>query len=344
MSNRTSKITIQEAYDEWSQQDGSKEFAIKTRNVFKNTWKHLDMNMPCSEVTLAKLHEACNQASGLPADKIKAASVMVHVLRYAHTQDPADCPLPSFEYSDITTGMFETVKTGTKLRKEALKVQKSAIKVQNTTDLERKELKLERETLKSEHETPETKPTKTEISKPKVERKRAEKETSKPKKSKAPQNGNIRLTKDGKRYNPSRERRQIAQIDPSTMEVIKVWPTLREPERALRVTSLWRAIANRRPSGGYYWCDFGDIDTFEPSESRKNPVICHKPVTISKNVEFVAPPTKPKKEETPADGVHIGNVPEQNPALSDCTDKALIDELKYRGWHGHIHLTIDVYL
>ena len=67
-------------------------------------------------------------------------------------------------------------------------------------------------------------------------------------------------------------------------------------------------------------------------------------VTISKDVEFVVPPTKPKKEEAPADGVHIGNVPEQNPALSDCTDKALIDELKYRGWHGHIHLTIDVYL
>ena len=128
------------------------------------------------------------------------------------------------------------------------------------------------------------------------------------------------------------------------LEVIKVWPTLSEPERALRVTSLWRAIANRRPSGGYYWCDFGDIDTFEPSESRKNPVICHKPVTISKDVEFVAPPTKPKKEEAQANGVHIGNVPEQNPALSDCTDKALIDELKYRGWHGHIHLTIDVYL
>lgn len=341
MSNRTSKITIQEAYDEWSQQDGSKEFAIKTRNVFKNTWKHLDMNIPCSDVTLAKLHEACNQAPGLPADKIKAASVMVHVLRYAHTQDPADCPLPSFEYSDITTGMFETVKAGRNFRESVPKLTESVPK------LPKNDPKLTEnvpELPKSVEKLPKPKKQVVKKSGQKVVKKTAKKSKDESKKSKAPQNGNIRLTKDGKRYNPSRERRQIAQIDPSTMEVIKVWPTLREPERALRVTSLWRAIANRRQSGGYYWCDFGDIDTFEPSESHKNPIICHKPVTISKDVEFVASPTKPKKEEAPADGVHIGNVPEQNPALSDCTDKALIDELKYRGWHGHIHLTIDVYL
>ena len=344
-------MTIQEAYDEWSEEKDVKTFAIKSRQFWNRAWKKLDMNIPCSEAKMPVLLMALQAVSLDKETVVKASSVMVYVLKYAHTQDSKANPLPAFEYSDILhqwegspTEDESKVKAGTKLRKEALKVQKSAIKVQNTTDLERKELKSERETLKSGHETPETKPTKTEISKPKVERKRAKKETSKPKKAKTPPKGNIRLTKDGKRYNPSRERRQIAQIDPSTMEVIKVWPTLREPERALRVTSLWRAIANRRQSGGYYWCDFGDIDTFEPSESHKNPVICHKPVTISKDVEFVAPPTKPKKEEAPADGVHIGNVPEQNPALSDCTDKALIDELKYRGWHGHIHLTIDVYL
>jgi hypothetical protein len=266
---------------------------------------------------------------------------MVYVLKYAHAQDYKVNPLPAFEYSDILhqwegspTEDESKVKAGRKFRESVPKLPKNDPKLtENVPELP-----------KSVEKLPKPKKQVVKKSGQKVVKKTAKKSKDESQKSKAPQNGNIRLTKDGKRYNPSRERRQIAQIDPSTMEVIKVWPTLREPERALRVTSLWRAIANRRTSGGYYWCDFGDIDTFEPSESHKNPVICHKPVTISKDVEFVVPSTKPKKEEAPADDVHIGNVPEQNPALSDCTDKALIDELKYRGWHGHIHLTIDVYL
>jgi hypothetical protein len=273
---------------------------------------------------------------------------MVYVLKYAHAQDYKVNPLPAFEYSDILhqwegspTEDESKVKAGRKFRESVPKLTESVPK------LPKNDPKLTEnvpELPKSVEKLPKPKKQVVKKSGQKVVKKTAKKSKDESQKSKAPQKGNIRLTKDGKRYNPSRERRQIAQIDPSTMEVIKVWPTLREPERALRVTSLWRAIANRRTSGGYYWCDFGDIDTFEPSESHKNPVICHKPVTISKDVEFVATPTKPKKEEAPADGVHIGNVPEQNPALSDCTDKALIDELKYRGWHGHIHLTIDVYL
>ena len=341
-------MTIQEAYDEWSEEKDVKTFAIKSRQFWNRAWKKLDMNIPCSEAKMPVLLMALQAVSLDKETVVKASSVMVYVLKYAHAQDYKVNPLPASEYSDILhqwegspTEDESKVKAGRKFRESVPKLTESVPK------LPKNDPKLTEnvpELPKSVEKLP--KPKKQVVKKigQKVVKKTAKKSKDESKKSKAPQNGNIRLTKDGKRYNPSRERRQIAQIDPSTMEVIKVWPTLREPERALRVTSLWRAIANRRTSGGYYWCDFSDIDTFEPSESHKNPVICHKPVTISKDVEFVAPPTKPKKEEAPADGVHIGNVPEQNPALSDCTDKALIDELKYRGWHGHIHLTIDVYL
>ena len=334
-------MTIQEAYDKWSEEKDVKTFAIKSRQFWNRAWKKLDMNIPCSEAKMPVLLMALKAVSLDKETVVKASSVMVYVLKYAHAQDSKANPLPAFEYSDILHQWEGSPTEDERKVKEGRKFRQSVPKLTESVP------KLPKNDPKLTENVPELPKSVEKLPKPKKQvvkksgQKTAKKSKVEPKKE---QKGNIRLTKDGKRYNPSRERRQIAQIDPSTMEVIKVWPTLSEPERALRVTSLWRAIANRRPSGGYYWCDFNDIDNFEPSESRKNPVICHKPVTISKDVEFVAPPTKPKKEEAPSDGVHIGNVPEQNPALSDCTDKALIDELKYRGWHGHIHLTIDVYL
>ena len=53
-----------------------------------------------------------------------------------------------------------------------------------------------------------------------------------------------------------------AQIDPNTLQVIKIWPSMREAMRTLGVKNLDRCAQNFGTSGGYYWSLAADADTF----------------------------------------------------------------------------------
>ena len=242
-------MTIQEAYDKWSEEKDVKTFAIKSRQFWNRAWKKLDMNIPCSEAKMPVLLMALQAVSLDKETVVKASSVMVYVLKYAHAQDYKVNPLPAFEYSDILhqwegspTEDESKVKAGRKFRESVPKLTESVPK------LPKNDPKLTEnvpELPKSVEKLPKPKKQVVKKSGQKVVKKTAKKSKDESKKAKTPQKGNIRLTKDGKRYNPSRERRQIAQIDPSTMEVIKVEPS---PTVARQVVTTGATLATSTPS------------------------------------------------------------------------------------------------
>ena len=79
----------------------------------------------------------------------------------------------------------------------------------------------------------------------------------------------------------------VAQIDPETLKVVKVWPSRCEAERQLGACNLDRCIAKHRMSAGFYWCAPEDADTFKP-----NPLSGHQP-TEKKKAKVDAPDAVP---------------------------------------------------
>ena len=75
-----------------------------------------------------------------------------------------------------------------------------------------------------------------------------------------------------------RSARPFAQIDPSTLKVIKIWGHLKDAQRELGAYNLGRAVERMGKSAGYYWCDAADVDTFErrlmaKARGKKAPVL-----------------------------------------------------------------------
>ena len=179
------------------------------------------------------------------------------------------------------------------------------------------------------------------------------------------------MKQDVDRLGRSRNRapRPVAQIDMSTLEVIKIWPKKGAAEKELGIWNIDRAILKGRPAGGFYWCDEQDIDSFNPADDMRGrgakanatarPLPARKKEKPKEKAEKVknpkadAPKTEAEKEPeaTPAeqelpllmDRGHITSTQgktsptlEQKITLDGFTDKELALELQRRGWTGEI--------
>lgn len=169
------------------------------------------------------------------------------------------------------------------------------------------------------------------------------------------------MKQDVDRLGRSRNRapRPVAQIDMSTLEVIKIWPKKGAAEKELGIWNIDRAILKGRPAGGFYWCDEQDIDTFNPADDMRGrgakanatarPLPARKkekPKTdVSKTEAEKRPEAKPTEQELPLlmDRGHITSTHgktspalEQKITLDAFTDKELALELQRRGWTGEI--------
>ena len=56
----------------------------------------------------------------------------------------------------------------------------------------------------------------------------------------------------------------VAQLNPDTLKLIKIWPSRSEAERGLGVRNIDRAVKKGRPLAGFFWCNPDDIDIFQP--------------------------------------------------------------------------------
>lgn len=169
------------------------------------------------------------------------------------------------------------------------------------------------------------------------------------------------MKQDVDRLGRSRNRapRPVAQIDMSTLEVIKIWPKKGAAEKVLGIWNIDRAILKGRPAGGFYWCDEQDIDTFNPADDMRGrgakanatarPLPARKKekpkADVSKTEAEKRPEAKPTEQELPLlmDRGHITNTQgktsptlEQKITLDAFTDKELALELQRRGWTGEI--------
>lgn len=95
-------MTLHEAYLGWQKQDKQTgELYMKTRDAFRKTWLMLPTNKPCSYYTLEVLAKALTKTQMAHSFRVQAASVMIHVLIFAHNQEPDLNPLPMFSYNQI---------------------------------------------------------------------------------------------------------------------------------------------------------------------------------------------------------------------------------------------------
>jgi hypothetical protein len=325
-------MTLKEAHTSWSQQENIKAFATKTRWIFDRLFKTL-YDEPCEKLTKDILREAIGKAMLGFSDKVKGASVVVHVLKFAGVK-------PGFEYSDLTRDKDVTIS------------QHTGHSEQKRNFSERKLLKMERNEPILEQKFPETTQElpKTDQKFPKI---------------------NNDMKQDVDRLGRSRNRapRPVAQIDMSTLEVIKIWPKKGAAEKELGIWNIDRAILKGRPAGGFYWCDEQDIDSFNPADDMRGrgakanatarPLPARKKEKPKEKAEKVknpkadaskteaekGPEATPAEQELPLlmDRGHITSTQgktsptlEQKITLDGFTDKELALELQRRGWTGEI--------
>ena len=307
-------------------------------------WKKLDFSIPCKEVTLAVLREALAKRGPVYAeDKARAASVMVHVLTFAHQERPQECPMPMFDYGALLKDAETMPLPAEKEQKE-----RKALK------LEQKKPKLERKVLKSEQNTPD------------IEQRKQTRVTPK-----IPYQGE----RDTLGRSKNRAKRKVAQIDPSTLKIVRVWESMGAAEHVLGIKNISRAIDKKRLAGGFYWCDEKDAATFEPREDMRG----RKSGTAGEPAGAAAEPL-PTEQKASKDDEDVANAPEAEdianapeaedianavergiedfiggfghgdvqpgktavaPTLSEFTDKVLIDEVQRRGWKGDVTLKVD---
>lgn len=320
-------MTLKEAHTSWSQQEDIKAFATKTRWIFDRLFKTL-YDEPCEKLTKDILREAISKAVLVFSDKVKGASVVVHVLKFSGVK-------PGFEYSDLTRDKAVTIS------------QHTGHSEQKRNFSERKLLKLERKEPVLEQKFPETTQ---EL--PKTDQKFSK--------------INNDMKQDVDRLGRSRNRapRPVAQIDMSTLEVIKIWPKKGTAEKELGIWNIDRAILKSRPAGGFYWCDEQDIDTFNPADDMRGrgakanatarPLPARKkekPKTdVSKTEAEKGPEATPAMQELPLlmDRHIISTQGKISPTLkrkitiTDFTDKELALELQRRGWTGEIKVKEDI--
>ncbi len=328
-------MTLKEAHTSWSQQEDIKVFATKTRWIFDRLFKTL-YDEPCEKLTKDILMEAISKAVLGFSDKVKGASVVVHVLKFAGVK-------PGFEYSDLTKDKTVTIS-------------------QHTEHSEQKRNFSERKFLRPDgSKRPKAERLKIERKEPVLEQKFPETTQELPKTDQKFPKINNDMKQDVDRLGRSRNRapRPVAQIDMSTLEVIKIWPKKGAAEKELGIWNIDRAILKGRPAGGFYWCDEQDIDTFNPADDMRGrgakanatarPLPARKkekPKTdVSKTEAEKRPEATPAEQELPLlmDRGHITSTQgktsptlKQKNTLDAFTDNELALELQRRGWTGEI--------
>jgi len=75
-------MTLKEAYKQWSQQRENHDLFIKTKDVFGKVWSSTPFNLECSEYQDTDLAKYLLNSKSTYGDKVKATSVMIHILQF----------------------------------------------------------------------------------------------------------------------------------------------------------------------------------------------------------------------------------------------------------------------
>ena len=173
---------------------------------------------------------------------------------------------------------------------------------------------------------------------PEPEKPKAEKKTKAEKKPKAAKKPKVKKTKAKKAKEPSargRDARPFAQIDPETLNVVKVWPTMKAARREMGAQNLGRATEQLRKSVGFYWCDADDVDAFTERLRAKKEL--ERMIAWQKKAAKVKDTKREKKTVTEETGQEPAATVSE--ALKKFCDVELFRELERRGWHIELRKT-----
>lgn len=257
-------MNLRQAYDGWSQQEQNRQLYMKTRDAFRRAWFTLPTNKPCSWYTKDVLALALAETRVVESDKVKSASVMLHVLTWANFAEPKYNPKPDFEIKDVTRLIHLPADELEKERQRIMAAQQALpmpepeetadddedndLDIDPVTELPRRAMADE-----DDKATPTEEPAATpDNDADPVEGIEFPDDNDKPK-----ENTNMEQKRPrGKAPKP------VAQIHPETLEVVRVWPSRGAAESELGASNLDRCIAKLRKSVGFYWSDPKDADTF----------------------------------------------------------------------------------
>ena len=199
----------------------NRELYVKTRDAFRKAWFSLPTNKPCSYYTRDVLGEALAASREIESNKVKAASVMVHVLDFANWAEPKFNPKPDFTWQDLmeyTKGPLRKTEDAEPDTIQTLTVPEPAA--------------LGRRTLATIG---------TQEGREPAALRQAQGPSDQPSEENAPHRSR------GRAPHP------YAQIDPKTLKVVKVWPSASDAERELGANNLSRCAKLLRQSVGFYW-------------------------------------------------------------------------------------------
>ena len=218
-------LTLKEAFIQWSNLSENKVLAAKNRNNMQQVLFKVHASMDVSLIDRHFMDLVLKDCKADHRSQVNACSVLCHVMNWLHEKDPKTYPAPDFDYNIASVSSAQ----------QPVKVAKSKAKrpVKAQPVVEQQETVESAEPLKT-----------TNISEDE-------------------NHNNIFDMKEikarGKQPIP------VAQLDPKTYEVIKVWESRSQAERELGACNLDRAIRRKRMSAGFFWCNPEDAENFHPN-------------------------------------------------------------------------------
>lgn len=322
-------MLLSDAYLLWQKEPENMALYRNTKDAFRLTWLMLPTNKPCAYYTKDVLADAMVKTKTMHDFRVKAGSVMVHVLIYAHKKN-SDNPMPAFSYNDVLLMVkeMEGIDFKDPEPEDALNIR---------TKAEVSEIPVDEVSTKTPPE-------------PCDEHGDALPATDNPK-------NETDMKKKNDPTKPAKPRgklpRPVAQIDPETLQVVKVWPSCSEAERETSASNLTRVIKRKNISGGFFWCYPEDAKGFKPNPFSK-PALAQQAEQQEKKRKTVKA-TEPKPKPATAIGQITDSITQpvdevvHKPSpllksLADFTDAELIHELEQRGWKGDLQLMLKVSL
>lgn len=304
-------MNLDKAYLNWSLEPENTHLAVKTEKLFHKMWWLIPTNQPCSYYTFGVLGRALSQVEGDRKDKAQAASVMFHVLTWAHEQEPDINPRPSFSFQDLLD--YGKTKPAEEPA-EAPAATPTAVpaappSAEDIDPLEGVDFP----------DAPE-KPAKTR--KPKAA---AKLKTARRAKSKAEIN--------------------VVQLDAQSFEEIRTWVSAHAAEKRLGICNIYRAVESHRMAGGFYWCRRGEEKDFKPDITRRTKVasVLTSAAGLASTAAGSAALLADGLEKTRREFQRMADNHVQQ-VLEKCTDEELIGEMRRRQWKGTVEITHKVEL
>lgn len=390
-------MNLSQAYLGWQQQSENRKLYVNTRDAFRKAWFTLPTNKPCSYYTKEVLGMALAETREVESVKTKAASVMCQVLSWAHWAEPKFNPEPDFTFDDLmeyTKGPLANPDIVNQHGKPSCPedMDDTDLDIDPVTALLRQ--RKEQESVDSIHLRE-----KMQISDLDV-RQIATTTPMEP----CDEHGNsipgspsvmVPLPADDDSRDPlagiefpdepnetkpekdmepkekkprGREPKPVAQIDPKTLNVVKVWSSRSDAERQLGAHNIDRCVKLLRKSADFYWCDADQADDFKERLKAKTKAAAEKTLARvktnkktqkklkTKTAKLESKNTKslvdkfaeeqqafeqlkregklPVASSSPTEDLQPHNAAAD--ALKVFTDEELLAELDRRGWQGDL--------